>query len=163
MTGGRSPGLQIGALARQSRCNVETIRYYERVGLLPAPPRSAARYRLYEAADVRRLAFVRRARELGFTLDQVRALLALSAKHSGDACAEVRDLAAAHLAEVRTKIADLRAMERVLTDAVRQCAAGELPGCPIIDALSSGALKREGMTKPPRQERPVRASGGRFG
>lgn len=130
------PGIQIGELARRSRCNVETIRYYERVGLLPAPPRSGGRYRLYDAPDVRRLAFVRRARELGFTLDQVRTLLALSAKDGRDACAEVHNLASEHLADVRAKITDLRAMERILADAVPRCAAGELPGCPIIDALS---------------------------
>ncbi len=137
----QSAGMQIGELARQSGCNVETIRYYERVGLLPAPPRSAGRYRLYDSPDVRRLAFVRRARELGFTLDQVRALLALSAKDGRDACAEVHNLAAEHLTEVRARIADLRAMERILADAVRRCAAGELPGCPIIDALSKGRVK----------------------
>mgnify|MGYP002402846300 CR=1 FL=1 len=74
----RSATLHIGELARQTGCNVETIRYYERVALLPRPPRSAARYRLYDLADVRRLAFVRRARELGFTLDEVRALLTLA-------------------------------------------------------------------------------------
>ena len=84
---------------------------------------------------------VRRARGLGFTLDQVRALLALSTKDGRDACCEVHDLAAAHLGEVRTKIADLRAMERILADAVRRCAAGELPGCPIIDALSGDRLE----------------------
>jgi MerR family mercuric resistance operon transcriptional regulator len=137
----QSAGIQIGELARQSRCKVETIRYYERVGLLPAPPRSAGRYRLYDSPDVRRLAFVRRARELGFTLDQVRALLALSAKDGRDTCAAVHHLAAEHLTEVRAKIADLRAMERILADAVRRCAAGELPGCPIIDALSGGRVK----------------------
>lgn len=134
----QSARIQIGELARQSGCNIETIRYYERVGLLPAPLRSVGRYRLYNSPDVRRLAFVRRARELGFTLDQVRALLALSAKDGRDACTEVHNLAAEHLAEVRAKIADLRAMERILTDAVRRCAAGELPGCPIIDALLGG-------------------------
>ena len=64
----QSAGIQIGDLARQSGCNIETIRYYERIGLLPTPPRSAGRYQLYDAPDVRRLAFVRRARELGFTL-----------------------------------------------------------------------------------------------
>jgi DNA-binding transcriptional MerR regulator len=90
----QSAGIQIGELARQSGCNIETIRYYERIGLLPAPPRSAGRYRLYDAPDVRRLAFVRRARELGFTLDQVRHLLALSAKDGREACCEVHDLAA---------------------------------------------------------------------
>ena len=139
----QSAGIQIGDLARQSGCNIETIRYYERIGLLPAPPRSAGRYRLYDAPDVRRLAFVRRARELGFTLDQVRALLALSAKDGRDACCEVHDLAAGHLAEVGAKITDLRAMERILADAVRRCTAGELPGCPIIDALSGDRVERK--------------------
>jgi MerR family mercuric resistance operon transcriptional regulator len=143
----RNPDIQIGELARQSGSSIETIRYYERAGLLPAPPRSAGGYRLYDAADIRRLAFVRRARELGFTLDQVRALLALSAKDGGDACAEVHDLAAGHLVEVRAKIADLRAMERILSDAVRRCAAGELPGCPIIDALSGDVVNRKKLKR----------------
>jgi MerR family transcriptional regulator, mercuric resistance operon regulatory protein len=130
--------IQIGELSRQTGCNVETIRYYERVGLLPRPARTAARYRLYDPADVRRLVFVRRARELGFTLDEIRALLALSANNNGkDTCAAVRQVAAAHLADVRAKIADLRAMGRVLSDAVRRCDTGELPGCPLIETLSA--------------------------
>jgi MerR family transcriptional regulator, mercuric resistance operon regulatory protein len=132
----RKAGIQIGELSRRTGCNIETIRYYERISLLPAPARSAGHYRVYETADVRRLAFIRRARELGFTLDEVRTLLPLSANDAQGACAEVRELAARHLAEVRAKIADLRAMERVLADAVRRCAAGELPGCPVIEALS---------------------------
>jgi MerR family mercuric resistance operon transcriptional regulator len=130
-------GIQIGELSRRAGCNIETIRYYERVGLLPRPSRSASRYRLYDGDDVNRLTFVRRARELGFTLDEVRALLALSVDQGKDTCAEVRQVAAAHLADVRTKIADLRAMERVLADAVRRCDAGELSSCPVIDALSA--------------------------
>ena len=133
----RSAGIQIGELSMRTGCNIETIRYYERISLLPAPARSAGHYRVYDTADVRRLAFIRRARELGFTLDEVRALLALSANDRQDTCAQVRELAAGHLAEVRAKIADLRAMERVLADAVRRCTAGELPGCPIIEALSA--------------------------
>jgi MerR family mercuric resistance operon transcriptional regulator len=132
----QSVGIQIGELSRRTGCNIETIRYYERIALLPAPARSAGRYRVYETGDVRRLTFIRRARELGFTLDAVRALLGLSGDGSA-ACPEVRELAAGHLAEVRAKIADLQAMECVLADAVRRCAAGELPGCPIIDALSA--------------------------
>jgi MerR family mercuric resistance operon transcriptional regulator len=144
---GQSAGIQIGDLARQSGCNIETIRYYERIGLLPTPPRSAGRYRLYDAPDVQRLAFVRRARELGFTLDQVRALLALSANDRRDACREVHDLAAEHLGEVRAKIADLRAMERILADAVRRCPAGELPGCPIIDALSGDRIEKKNSNR----------------
>ena len=131
----RSAGIQIGELSTRTGCNVETIRYYERIALLPAPARSAGRYRIYDIGDVRRLTFIRRARELGFTLDAVRALLALSTKDGSNASGEVRQLAARHLAEVRSKIADLRAMERVLADAVRRCASGELPGCPIIDTL----------------------------
>ena len=134
----QSAGIQIGELSRRTGCNIETIRYYERIALLPAPARSAGRYRVYDTADVRRLAFIRRARELGFTLDEVRTLLSLSANEGQGACANVRELAESHLAEVRTKIADLRAMERVLAAAVRRCAAGEVPGCPIIDALSAG-------------------------
>ena len=131
----RHGGIAIGELARQTGCNVETIRYYERIGLLPSPER-LGRYRRYAAMDVRRLGFVRRARELGFSLDAVRALLALSAADGQSACAEVRDISAKHLADVRARIADLRAMERILIVAIRQCDAGEQPGCPLIDALS---------------------------
>ncbi len=131
-------GIAIGELSRQTGCNIETVRYYERIGLLPKPSRRGT-YRRYEAQDVRRLAFVRRARELGFTLDEVRALLAL-ATGGQDACAEVREIAATHLADVRTRIADLRAMERALAQAVRGCDAGEMTGCPVISALSSVAM-----------------------
>ena len=74
----RNAGIQIGELARRSGCNVETVRYYERIGLLPTPARTAGGYRLYETADVRRLKFARRARELGFTLEEVKTLKALS-------------------------------------------------------------------------------------
>ena len=125
--------IAIGELSRRTGCNIETIRYYERIGLMPAPPRRG-RYRSYGGGDVVRLGFVRRARELGFTLDEVRALLGLAA--GGDStCAEVRDLAAVHLKDVRARIADLKRMERVLADSVRACDAGQDPGCPLIDTL----------------------------
>jgi MerR family mercuric resistance operon transcriptional regulator len=88
-------GSQAAKISRRTGCNVETIRYYERIGLLP-PPERRGRYRSYTAVDVRRLTFVRRARELGFTLDEVRALLALSAANRRSACAEVRDISATH-------------------------------------------------------------------
>ena len=104
--------IRIGDLSHRTGCNIETIRYYERVGLLPQPPRSPSRYRLYDIDDVRRLMFVRRSRELGFSLDEVRTLLALSAKSEQETCSEVRELAAHHLEDIRAKIADLRAMER---------------------------------------------------
>lgn len=132
--------LQIGELSRRSGCNIETVRYYERIGLLPRPSRSASRYRLYGPDDVNRLTFVRRARELGFSLEEVRTLLALSMERSGDACSEVREVAANHLVDVRAKLADLRALERVLADAVRRCDAGEAPGCPLIDTLSASQI-----------------------
>jgi MerR family mercuric resistance operon transcriptional regulator len=128
-------GMAIGEFSRRTGGNIETIRYYERIGLLPLPDRSG-RYRRYGAVDVRRLVFIRRSRELGFTLDEVRALLRLSQTDDGTSCAEVRKLAARHLLEVRAKIADLRAIERTLADAVRRCDAGEVAGCPLIDALN---------------------------
>lgn len=131
--------ITIGELSRRTGCNVETVRYYERVGLIPPVPRTAGRYRLYSEADVRRLAFVRRARELGFTLTDVRTLLTLAPGQADGPCARARSLAAAHLADVRRKIADLRAMERVLGHAVDRCAAGDTPNCPVIDALAGGA------------------------
>jgi MerR family mercuric resistance operon transcriptional regulator len=132
----RPAALPIGELSRRTGVNIETIRYYERIKMLPAPPRTASGRRVYGPAETRTLAFIRRSRELGFTLDEIRALLALSAKNGQDACAEVRELAADHLAAVQAKIADLRAMQRVLAEAVRRCDAGEAPGCPLIDTLS---------------------------
>lgn len=130
--------IPIGRLAQRAGCNIETIRYYERAGLLPVPRRKG-RFRRYGHEDVRRLAFVRRARELGFTLAEVRSLLGL-AEGGEDVCGEVREIAATHLAGVRATIADLQAMERALADAVRQCSAGEAPGCPLISALFSNLV-----------------------
>ena len=129
--------LSIGELSRRTKVNIETIRYYERIEMLPPPPRTASGRRVYGPAETRALSFIRRARELGFTLGEIRALLALSGEGASESCAEVRELAAAHLAEIRGKIADLKAMERVLADAVERCDAGEAPGCPVLDALSA--------------------------
>jgi MerR family mercuric resistance operon transcriptional regulator len=134
--------IPIGELSRRTGCNIETIRYYERIGLLPVPPRRG-RYRSYGADDVGRLGFVRRARELGFTLSEVRALLGLVAGGE-DSCAEARDLAATHLKDVRARIADLRRMERALTLSVRACDAGHDPGCPLIQALYAEGSDRAG-------------------
>ncbi len=128
--------MAIGELSRRTGCNVETIRYYERIGLLPPPARTASRYRRYRVDDVRRLVFVRRARELGFALGEVRTLLTLALGGQA-ACAEARAVAATHRADVQAKIADLKAMERALTHAIRRCDAGEVRGCPLIEALST--------------------------
>jgi MerR family mercuric resistance operon transcriptional regulator len=129
--------ISIGELSRRSGVNIETIRYYERINLLPKSPRTAGGRRVYGQMESRTLAFIRRARELGFTLDEIRALLALAAEGGHQACVEVRDLAARHLADVRAKIIDLKAMESVLTDAVDRCDQGEPTHCALIDTLSS--------------------------
>ena len=127
--------MPIGELSRRTGCAIETIRFYEKIGVLPRP-RRVGRYRCYAPGDAARLVFVRRARELGFTLDEVRALLGLAAS-GGDACDQVRAVAAEHLASVRARIADLRSMEAILAKAVRQCDAGRQATCPVIDALSA--------------------------
>jgi MerR family mercuric resistance operon transcriptional regulator len=131
--------ISIGELSRRTGCHIETIRYYERIGLMPAPPRRG-RYRAFEPAHVATLAFVRRARELGFTLDEVRALLALAAGGQAS-CAEARALAAAHLDDVKARLADLRRMAGVLQGAVAACDAGDNAGCPLIDSLSGRAAR----------------------
>ena len=128
-----SQSLTIGQLAQRTGANIETIRYYERIGLLPVALRQG-RYRSYGATDVARLGFVRRSRELGFSIKEVRTLLHL-AVGGHDSCAEARGIAAVHLEDVRSRIADLRRMERALATTVRACDAGEVAGCPLIDAL----------------------------
>ena len=127
-------GLQRAELAKRTGCNLETVRYYEKAGLLPEPPRMANGYRSYDLTYERRLRFVLRARELGFSLDEVRALLRLVDEHD-QPCAEASRLASRHLVEVRAKIADLRRMERVLKDVVAQCGDGTRSDCPLIETL----------------------------
>ena len=130
-------GLQRAALAERAGCNLETVRYYEKVGLLPEPPRTATGYRNYDSTHERRLRFVLRARELGFSLDQIRELLRLVDERDRP-CAEARAVGSSHLDDVRARIADLRRMERVLKDVVAQCADGTLPECPLIETLFAG-------------------------
>ena len=131
--------IPIGELSRRTGCHIETIRYYERIGILPAPPRRG-RYRSYEPDHVATLSFVCRSRELGFTLGEVRALLGLASGGQAS-CVEARALAGSHLDDVRARIADLRRMERVLADAVEACDAGDTSGCPLIDSLSGRATE----------------------
>jgi MerR family mercuric resistance operon transcriptional regulator len=126
--------IAIGRLARHTGTNVETIRYYERMGLWAAPSRSASGYRLYGTDHLKRLNFIRRARLLGFSIGEVRTLLRLADERKRP-CAEARVVAEAHLADVRNKIADLRTMERVLKETVARCAAGTGSHCALIDAL----------------------------
>ena len=129
------PGrIAIGRLARHTGTNIETIRYYERIGLWAAPSRSAGGYRLYRTEHLKRLNFIRRARLLGFSIGEVRTLLRLADERKRP-CPEVRVVADAHLADVRNKIADLRTMERVLKETVARCADGTGSHCALIDAL----------------------------
>ncbi len=123
-----------GRVSAQAGVNIETVRYYERIGLLPAPPRSEGGHRIYSEELLRRLIFIRRSRELGFTLEEVRGLLALV--DGGDyTCAEVKALTLDHLGEVRRKLADLERLEAVLDDMAASCDGGQVPDCPVIDAL----------------------------
>lgn len=135
----KTPNLTRGTLAKKTGVNIETIRFYEKIGVMPDPVRSGSGYRLYGESDLKRLSFIRRCRELGFSLDDVRGLLGLV--DGGDyTCAEVHDISIVHLSEVRQKIRDLEKMERTLKEMVSQCDRGLVPECPIIDALytSSG-------------------------
>lgn len=125
----------IGELGRLTDTKVETIRYYERIGLLAAPERTAGNYRAYGAEHLNRLSFIRRSRHLGFSLDQVRVLLDLSDDRSRS-CEAVDAIAKEHLAEVDRKITDLRALRRELSSMIDQCRCGTVAECQIIEALS---------------------------
>jgi MerR family mercuric resistance operon transcriptional regulator len=124
----------IGALSKRTGCNIETIRYYERIGLMPPATRSEGGHRVYGEAQSRRLGFIRRTRELGFTLDQVRTLLKL-VDGGRYTCAQVKRITVHHLDEVRRKVVDLRKIERALAEMAAQCEGGTVPKCPVIDAL----------------------------
>ena len=127
---------KIGELSRRTGVHIETIRYYERIGLTPAPPRAGGRFRSYEDSDAARLNFIRRCRELGFSLDEIRALqkLAQGGKHS---CAQAADAARHQLCAIESKLSDLRRMKNTLQVLTRDCvhAAEPAPACPMLEAL----------------------------
>ena len=134
ITAARAEDLPIGRLSRLSGVNIETIRYYERIEMLPAPPRTASGRRVYDATHLRMLAFIRRARELGFSLDEIRALIRLGGPDKAS-CREVRAIAAHHLEGIRAKLDDLKKLERLLTKTVAQCSGRTAPDCPVLDIL----------------------------
>lgn len=125
----------IGQLATAAATPTATIRYYEKIGLLSAPLRSGSNYRRYGSEDLARLVFVRRARDIGFTIDQVRSLLAFSDRRDGDCCT-VMALTEQHLSAVEQKIADLVAMKNYLSKLLPLCGGGRVADCRIIDALT---------------------------
>lgn len=130
--------LTIGKLAKAADTKVETVRWYEKVGLIDAPERTGGNYRSYTAGDLSRLTFIRRARDLGFSLDQVRALINLARDPSGD-CGSVDELASGHLAEIDRKIADLTALRRELAMLLTSCRGGTVSECRILEAFGPAA------------------------
>jgi len=125
----------IGEIARRSGVKVPTVRYYEQIGLLPAPPRSEGNRRLYNHSDLHRLTFIRHARELGFDLDAIRSLLALQ-DSPNQSCATADAIAQARLAEVDQRIASLMALRAELERMVSECACGRISDCRVIETLS---------------------------
>ena len=124
----------IGKVAAQTGCNIETIRYYEKESLLPLPGRTEGGHRLYTVAMVERLVFIRRCRELGFSMDEIRRLLSVV---DGEqvSCERVKHIAEIHLRDIRSKITDLKKMERTLHELSNQCSGEDVPECPIIEVL----------------------------
>lgn len=151
--------LSIGLVARQAACTVPTIRYYEEIGLLPPAGRTASGQRQYDGRTVRRLTFIRRCRDFGFSIEQVRELVGL-VDQPDRPCAEVRDIAAAHLAQVRRKLDELRGLEASLGAFVgsceNACAGGAAVDCTILEDLALPAgearlTRQDGCCGPIRQ------------
>jgi len=127
-------GIPIGELSRRTGVNIETIRYFERVGVLAAPPRTSGGRRVYGADHVRVLGFIRRARELGFNPAEVRAILSLGGPAQAS-CSEVREIAAHHLERVRAKMVDLAQLESLLATTISHCEGDGATHCAVIDLL----------------------------
>lgn len=136
------PAFSIGVLARRTGCSVPTIRYYEEIGLLPAGPRTEAGRRVYEEAAVRRLGFIRRCRDFGFAIEQVRELVGLMDEPDRP-CVEVREVAARHLTQLRAKLTELQALETAMAAFVcscdTACAGGAAVDCSILEDLAAPA------------------------
>ncbi len=127
--------ITIGKLSDHTGVKIETIRYYEKIGLMPAPPRTPSGHRVYDNAQAKRLKFIRRGRELGFSITDIRSLLGL--EDHPPSCADVHALTECHLKAVHSKINDLKKLAHTLTAAAKECDRGADPNCPIIDTLSS--------------------------
>lgn len=123
-----------GELAASSGCNAETIRYYEKIGLIPKPRRAANGYRDYDEQHEERLHFVQRGRELGFTIDDLKSLLRLVDRNAVS-CHEVKNMAAEHLQSVQGKIDHLKRMEAILSETIAACSGDDVPECPLIESL----------------------------
>ena len=124
----------IGELSRRSGVNVDTIRYYERIKMLPPPPRTASGRRAYGLHELRILVFICRSRELGFSLEEIRALLRLGGPEKAS-CRDVRTIATRHLENIRAMLDDLKKLERLLATTVARCSGKTTSDCPILDIL----------------------------
>ncbi len=138
--------LTIGTLATTTGCAVDTIRYYERVGLLPIPPRTRGGHRQYAEADRKRLLVIRRSRQLGFSLEEIRAVLALADRRAID-CAAVRDVATRHLEGLERQIRELEAWRGTLERLIAACEQAGGPSCPLLDALAGEQDPRRAVTR----------------
>lgn len=124
-----------GELARRSGCNLETIRYYETINLMPVPARTETGHRVYSIEDQRHLRFILRSRELGFSIEEIRSLLSMM--ESGEyTCGDIHRMTQEHLKSVSEKLSDLKKLEETLKQISRECATNDDPDCPIIDALA---------------------------
>ena len=130
--------MKIGEVATASGCPLETIRSYERIGLLPPPERTASGYRAYSASDVQRVSFITRGRDLGFSLDEIRSLLRLT-EDPDLSCEGADQLAQHHLAEIGERIAQLQGMARELERTIKACAGGRRAACAILGTLQAPA------------------------
>ncbi len=130
----REKRLTIGVLSDLTHCKIETIRYYEKIAIFPKPPRTEGGHRIYSENHLKRLVFIRRGRGLGFSLEEIRALLRL-VDGGENTCVQVQKITLHHLGDIRRKIVDLKKLEKILAKISSQCEGGVIPECPILDAL----------------------------
>jgi len=131
-----SATIAIGRVSALTGVNIETIRYYERIGLVPRQPKSAGGRREYDPVSVKRLSFIRRARDIGFSIEDIRSLLALS-EPNHRSCAEVRNIAEIHRDAIMLRVADLNRLQTLLTETINKCSGRKIPHCAVLDMLAS--------------------------
>jgi len=139
ITKAREAGVTIGEVSRRTGVRIETIRYYERAGVVPRASRSENRQRVYGEIEIQRIAFVRRARELGFSLEEIVELAQL-AEWDAAACEAVQQITFRHIEDIRGKIRDLRRMAKALSDLLEQCSQGGYRACPVVESLSGRSV-----------------------
>jgi len=130
----KARGYAIGEVSKRTGINIETVRYYERIELMPKPDRTAGGNRQYNQEQLKQLFFIKRARELGFSIREIKGLLSM-ALNTEFTCAEVHEITTEHLTTVQEKIASLQRLETVLKDMAAECSQGDVPDCPILDTL----------------------------